>query len=301
MLSKTVEADTLPVRPVRSASFTPPARIGRLKGLPNLISIVLLTLITLPLLFIYVWLILISFGDEMVNGILPHGFTFQNWSFIWSELRINGMVYPSIWGIFANTLIIAVGSSVLEVSAGLMAGYVISRSNFPGKNGLLHSTILTHAFPAVTSLIASFYILNELGLINTLGGIILLKGFAGLGMSTWIIKGFFDEVPKELEWASSVDGSSRIKTFMAVYLPLVWPGIVAVSLFAFLSGWSEYIMVSVFLFDDNINTLSLIVRSLFSETSTESYGVVMAVGSFYMLPCLILYFFSQRALMRMKM
>ncbi|MZQ81029.1 ABC transporter permease subunit [Paenibacillus sp. 5J-6] len=301
MLSKTVEADTLPVRPVRSASFTPPARIGRLKGLPNLISIVLLTLITLPLLFIYVWLILISFGDEMVNGILPHGFTFQNWSFLWSELKINGMVYPSIWGIFANTLIIAVGSSVLEVSAGLMAGYVISRSNFPGKNGLLHSTMLTHAFPAVTSLIASFYILNELGLINTLGGIILLKGFAGLGMSTWIIKGFFDEVPKELEWASSVDGSSRIKTFIAVYLPLVWPGIVAVSLFAFLSGWSEYIMVSVFLFDDNINTLSLIVRSLFSETSTESFGVVMAVGSFYMLPCLILYFFSQRALMRMKM
>lgn len=301
MLSKTVEADTLPVRPVQSASFTPPAHIGRLKGLPNLLSIVLLTLITLPLLFIYVWLILISFGDEMVNGIVPYGFTFQNWSFLWSELRVNGMVYPSIWGIFANTLIIAVGSSVLEVSAGLMAGYVISRSNFPGKNGLLHSTMLTHAFPAVTSLIASFYILNELGLINTLGGIILLKGFAGLGMSTWIIKGFFDEVPKELEWASSVDGSSRIKTFVAVYLPLVWPGIVAVSLFAFLSGWSEYIMVSVFLFDDNINTLSLIVRSLFSETSTESYGVVMAVGSFYMLPCLILYFFSQRALMRMKM
>ncbi|MBW7457090.1 carbohydrate ABC transporter permease [Paenibacillus sepulcri] len=301
MPGKTVEAGTLPVRPVRSESFTPPVRIGRIRGLPNLLSIVLLTIVTVPLLFIYVWLILISFGGEMVNGIMPHGFTFQNWSFLWSELKVDGMVYPSIWGIFANTLIIAVGSSVLEVSAGLMAGYVISRANFPGKNGLLHSTMLTHAFPAVTSLIASFYILNELGLINTLGGIILLKGFAGLGMSTWIIKGFFDDVPKELEWASSVDGSSRIKTFVAVYLPLVWPGIVAVSLFAFLSGWGEYIMVSVFLFDDNINTLSLIVRSLFSETSTASYGVVMAVGSFYMLPCLILYFFSQRALMRMKM
>ncbi|MBO7747147.1 carbohydrate ABC transporter permease [Paenibacillus sp. MWE-103] len=298
MHDNTVRIDA---QPVRSEGFTPPARAGRLKGLPNLLSIAVLTLVTVPLLFIYVWLILISFGDKMVNGILPQGFTFRNWSFLWSELKVDGMVYPSIWGIFANTLIIAVGSSVLEVSAGLMAGYVISRSRFPGRNGLLHSTMLTHAFPAVTSLIASFYILNELGLINTLGGIILLKGFAGLGMSTWIIKGFFDDVPKELEWASSVDGGSRIRTFAAVYLPLVWPGIVAVSLFAFLSGWGEYIMVSVFLFDDDINTLSLIVRSLFSETSTASYGVVMAVGSFYMLPCLILYFFSQRALMRMKM
>jgi inositol-phosphate transport system permease protein len=270
--------------------------------LPNALSIALMTMTSLPLLLLYVWVVLISFSGELAGGIIPKSLSLENWSFLWSpNLEVNGAVYPNVWRMFGSTLIIALGTSVVEVAGSLMAGYVLSRGNFPGSRVLLQSTLLTHAFPAITGLIAAFYILNAVGLINTLTGIILLKAFGGMGMSTWIIKGFFDEVPKQLEWASNVDGSSRLQTFFQVYLPNVWPGVIAISLFAFLSGWGEYVMVSVFLFGDQTNTLSMVLRSMFTEEFNGSYGIVMALAVFYMLPCLILYAFSQQALMKMKM
>jgi inositol-phosphate transport system permease protein len=276
--------------------------LERLKlSLPNTLSILLMTITSIPLLFLYLWIVLISFSDGLVGGIIPTSFTLEHWSFLWSELEINGYVYPNIWKVFGSTLAIAIGSSFLEVTISLMAGYVLSKRSFKGKTVLLQSTLLTHAFPTITGLIAAFYILNAVGLMNTLTGIILLKGFAGVGMSTWIIKGFFDDVPKQLEWAADLDGSSRFQTFVKVYVPNVWPGIVAISLFAFLSGWGEYVMVSVFLFDDEITTLSMILKSLFSEEFTGSYSTIMALATFYMFPCLVLYFFSQKALMKMKM
>lgn len=287
----------------RGQAYPMQRRLGRIKqSLPNILSIALMTVTSVPLVLLYVWIVLISFSSELIGGIFPKSFSLQNWSFLWSpNLVMDGAVYPNVWSMFGSTLTIALGTSVVEVAGSLMAGYVLSRGNFPGSKFLLQSTLLTHAFPAITGMIAAFYILNAVGLVNTLTGIILLKAFAGMGMSTWIIKGFFDEVPKHLEWASSVDGSSRFQTFIQVYLPNVWPGVVAISLFAFLSGWGEYVMVSVFLFDDSTNTLPMILHSLFVEEFHGNYGIVMALAVFYMLPCLILYFFSQQALMKMKM
>lgn len=276
--------------------------LGRIKqGLPNAIAIILMTVTSVPLLLLYVWVVVISLSGDLIGGIIPRSFTLENWSFLWSpNIELEGAIYPNAWSLFGNTFTVAVGTMIVEVTASLMAGYVLSRGNFPGSTFLLQSTLLTHAFPAITGLIASFYILNAVGLINTLTGIILLKAFAGMGMSTWIIKGFFDEVPKRLEWAASVDGSSKLQTFFQVYLPNVWPGVTAIALFSFLSGWGEYIMMSVFLFDSEHSTLSVILRGMITEDFTGSYGVVMALATFYMIPCLILYFFSQKALMKMK-
>ncbi|NOU73558.1 ABC transporter permease subunit [Paenibacillus sp. LMG 31458] len=269
-----------------------------LQALPNGLAIAVMTAGSLPLLAIYVWMVLVSFSD---SGLIPTKFTLSHWSFLWSELNINGYVYPNVWVVFLNTLFIAVGTAVFEVAFSLMAGYAISQTKFPGRSILLQSTILTHAFPAITGLIAAFYILNTTGLLNTLTGIMALKILGGIPMSTWIIKGFFDEVPKELTWAAQTDGCGKFKIFYTVFLPKIWPGVAAISLFAFLSGWGEYVMVSVFIFDDKINTLSIIIKSLFNETSSASYGLVMALATFYMLPCVILYFFSQKALSNMKM
>ncbi|MEF3309945.1 MULTISPECIES: carbohydrate ABC transporter permease [Paenibacillus] len=269
-----------------------------LQSMPNVFSIALMAAGSLPLMAIYVWMVLVSFSD---SGLIPKNLTLENWSFLWSELNIDGYIYPSVWTIFLNTLFIATGTSIFEVLFALLAGYVISQTRFPGRTILLQSTLLTHAFPAITGLIAAFYILNTVGLLNTLTGIMILKVLGGIPMSTWIIKGFFDEVPRELTWASQADGCGRLKTFMTVFLPHIWPGVAAISLFAFLSGWGEYVMISVFLFDDSISTLSVVIKSLYNETSSASYGQVMALATFYMLPCVVLYFFSQKALMRMKL
>ncbi|UUZ80452.1 carbohydrate ABC transporter permease [Paenibacillus sp. P26] len=287
----------------RGQAYPMQRRLGRIKqSLPNILSIALMTVTSVPLVLLYVWIVLISFSSELIGGIFPKSFSLQNWSFLWSpNLVMDGAVYPNVWSMFGSTLTIALGTSVVEVAGSLMAGYVLSRGNFPGSKFLLQSTLLTHAFPAITGMIAAFYILNAVGLVNTLTGIILLKAFAGMGMSTWIIKGFFDEVPKHLEWASSVDGKQPISN--------VYPGISSECMagcrrhFAICVSerLGEYVMVSVFLFDDSTNTLPMILHSLFVEEFHGNYGIVMALAVFYMLPCLILYFFSQQALMKMKM
>ncbi|MED4779605.1 carbohydrate ABC transporter permease [Brevibacillus choshinensis] len=256
---------------------------------------------SLLLVSLYAGMVVYSFSE--LRGGIPAGISFENWRFLFERnLVIDNYHYPSIWSILLNTLLIAVGSMVVEVSISLFSGYALSKGNFPGKDFLIQSTLYTRALPAVTTLIASFYILKTMGLLDTYVGIILIKGLAEVGMSTWIIKGFFDELPKDIDWAASVDGSSKWRTFFRIYVPAIWPGIAAISLFAFLNGWGEYVMVSVLTFNDAKVTFPIILSTLMDteSTSTVSYGTIMAIATFYMLPALILYFFSQKYISKMK-
>lgn len=265
------------------------------------LCIFLLTVFSMLLVSLYAGMVVYSFSD--LRGGVPAGFTFEHWRFLFEKnVVIDTYQYPSIWSILLSTLLIAVGSMVVEVSISLFSGYALSKGNFPGKHFLIQSTLFTRAFPAVTSLIASFYILKTVGLLNTYTGIILIKGLAEVGMSTWIIKGFFDELPRDIDWAASVDGSSKWRTFFRIYVPAIWPGIAAISLFAFLNGWGEYVLVSVLTFDDAKVTFPIILNTLMDNESTSavSYGTIMAIATFYMLPALILYFFSQKYIARMK-
>ncbi|PAQ14039.1 hypothetical protein CD798_12190 [Bacillaceae bacterium SAOS 7] len=263
--------------------------------------ILLLLGLSVLLLSLYVGMMLYSVGD--IKGGKFTGFTLENWKFIFSpNLVIENNVYPGVWKIFLNTLIIALGSMFIEVAISVFSGYALAKGTFPGKEFLIQSTLFSRVIPSITTLIASFYILKTVGLLDTMIGIILIKGFAEVGMSTWIMKGFFDEIPKDLDFAAEIDGSSMIKRFFSIYVPIVWPGIAAVSLFAFLNGWGEYVIVSVFTYDDAKITLPIILNTLIDteSTATINYGMIMALATFYMLPAIGLYLFSQKYISKMK-
>lgn len=266
---------------------------------PSVLALVAMLCATAPLLLLYLWMFLSSFGEDFSSGIIPRRWTLEHWSFLTGPLNLEGFTYPSVWVILRNSLQLALTISIIEVIIAVAAAYAISRLEIPGRQTLLYSAVLSHAFPPIVGLLASFYLLHVIGLLGTLGGVILLKLLGNIPMSVWIMKGFFDKVPHEIEWAGALDGASRTQVLRRIVVPTVMPGIVAIAIFAFLSGWGEYVMISVFIFDSALFTFPVVLQLLFEDTATGSYGVLMALATFYMLPCLLFYVFAQRSLMRL--
>lgn len=265
-----------------------------------MIAYIVLGITTLPILMMYIWLVLNSFSEEMKFGFIPVDFTIENWRFLWSDIKQGGKVFPSIWTATWNSLFFSAMITLLEVAIGLMAGYALARLSFPGRQRLMQMTLLLHAFPSVALLIAVFYILNFLGLYDSLWGVILVKTALQVPMTAWIIKGFFDEVPWDVEWAGLIDGCSRLKVWYQIVLPLVKPGIAAVTIFSFLSGWSEFLLLYSFIVSDENVTLSAYLQRLISDPNMINYGLLSAVSLFYMLPIIVLFITTQKSLLQVS-
>ncbi|REJ26437.1 carbohydrate ABC transporter permease [Caldibacillus debilis] len=284
--------------PVSQPVFTAAERWK--KRLPYVIAYGVLALTTLPVIFMYAWLILRSFSDKIVYGIIPVDFSLENWRFLWSNIDQRGSELPSIWTATRNSFLFAGTLTVLEVMIGTMAGYAMSRMEFPGRQSLLKVTLLLHAFPSVSLLIAVFYILNFMGLYDSIFGVVLVKTALQIPMTAWIVKGFFDDVPWDLEWAGLIDGCGRLKVWFSIVLPYIRPGIAAVSIFSFLSGWSEFLLLYTFVISDENITLASYLQRLISDPNTVNYGLLSAVSLFYMIPVLLFFIFTQKSLMQMS-
>lgn len=258
----------------------------------------ILLLASLPLVLIYLWLILSSLSERVAYGVIPTGFTLRNWRFLWEAVSVAGNTFPSIWQITFNTLVLALGLVVVEVLFSTMAAYALARFSFTGRERLLQSTILLHAFPSGALLIAFYYVLRLFGLLDTLAGVLLLKVAVDLPMNIWVMKGFFDTVPWNLEWAALIDGGTRFTAWRRILLPLVRPGIAAVATLSFLSGWSEFLFAHTFIFDKRFLTLSSFLKALTGDMQGVDYGLLTAVGTFQMLPILLFFALTQKTLMK---
>ncbi|MGG5252658.1 carbohydrate ABC transporter permease [Neobacillus sp. SM06] len=270
------------------------------KKMPYILSFGMLAITTLPIILMYLWLLVSSFSEQMKYGFIPVKFTLENWQFLWSDVKFGGSTLPSIWTATWNSFLFSGSLTVLEVLIGVMAGYALARIEFPGRQTLMKTTLLLHAFPSVALLIAVFYILNFLGLYDSLWGVVLVKTALQIPMTAWIIKGFFDEVPWDVEWAGMIDGCSRFKVWYTIVLPLIKPGIAAVSIFSFLSGWSEFLLIYSFILSDSNVTLSSYLQKLISDPNMVHYGLLSAVSLFYMVPVLIFFIFTQNSLMQVS-
>lgn len=159
-------------------------------------------------------------------------------------------------------------------------------------------TIVLHAFPSVTLLIAIFFVLRTLGLYDRLLGVILVKVALELPLGIWLMKGFFDTVSWDVEMAALVDGCSRFRIWLRIMLPLIKPGIAALAIFAFISGWNEFLLPYIFLPTSTNQTLSVFLQGLSGDIGRVDYGLLTAVGLFYALPTLLFFIFTQRYLLR---
>jgi inositol-phosphate transport system permease protein len=273
--------------------------VRRSRNWRSAVPYVLLVLATSPIIVLYGWLLYSSFFPR-VEGLRPVGaFTLDNWRFLWAPDTVQQLQNkPAIIPLTLNTFVFAASTSALVLLVSSMAGYALSRIQFAGRRTFLGGVLLLHSFPSLILLIGTFIVLRQLGLYDQLLGVILVKASFELPFGIWIMKGFFDTVPWELEMAALVDGAGRITTWRRVVMPLVKPGLLALGLLAFVQGWNEFFLPFVFMPSGTQATLAMLVRSILGEGRFVDYGVLTAIGLFYVLPVLAVFLFAQEHLMK---
>ncbi len=232
-----------------------------------------------------------------------------NYRFLWNpnlveELRGPATArgqFPWVWDAFANSLMLATVQTVLVLTVSTLAGYYLSRFQFPGRAGFLQGLLVLHAFPAMTLVIPIFLLMYWSGLLDTLTGVILVIATLELPFSIFVMKGFFDAVPWDIEMSAMTDGATRRQAFVRVVLPQVKVGMLAVGVFAFIKGWEEYVFVRTLLFEKSNWVMSLYIFYVSEDIMGVDYGIVAAVAVFYILPSLLLYLFCQKFLVQMTL
>ncbi|MGO7155654.1 carbohydrate ABC transporter permease [Rhizobium leguminosarum] len=252
-----------------------------------------LTIVSLPLLLMYVYLFLDTVTVKQADALLPSGLTLDHWRFLWQTTEGKA----NIWQVTVNTLLFAACTTSLVLIVSSMAGYVLSRLNVPGRGFFLAGVMVLHAFPSVTLIIAIFIVLQMIGLYNSLIGVILVKAAIDLPLGIWLMKGFYDTVPWEIEMAGVVDGASRFRVWRSLVLPQVKPGIMALGLFSFLSGWGEFILPQVLAPGNQVQVLSVYLAAFLADDNNYDFNMFKAVGVFYLVPVLIVYALFNKYLM----
>ncbi len=232
----------------------------------------------------------------------------DNWRFLWNsniadELKgaagVGGK-YPSVWTAFGNSLFLAGMQMLLVVLVSTFCGYYLSRFDFRGRGSYLKGLLVLHAFPAMTLIIPIFLLMHWIGLLDTLTGVILVVVALELPFAIFVMKGFFDAVPWDIEMSAMADGASRRQAFFLVVLPQVKVGMLAVAVFAFLRGWEEYVFVRTLLFEKSNWTMSLYLFWMSEDVMGTDYAMVSAIGVFYVLPSIVLYTICQKYLTQMS-
>lgn len=252
-----------------------------------------LAIVSAPLVLMYAYLFIDTVTDSAAGSLLPNEFTLRHWDFLWQTRPGK----PSIWLVALNTLVFATSTTLIVLAVSSTAGYVLSRLNLPGRGFFLAGVMVLHAFPSVTLIIAIFLVLQMVGLYNSLAGVILVKAALDMPLGIWLMKGFYDTVPWEIEMAGVTDGASRFTVWRRLVLPQVMPALAALGLFAFLSGWSEYILQQVLAPASNVQVLSVYLAGLIADDNNFDLNLFKAVGVFYIVPVLILFLFFQKHLM----
>ncbi len=273
--------------------------------------VAVLLLASAPLVLAYSTLVLTSFADTIVsNPWVRVDWTIENWlRFFRGELSPTaaqvytpGDILRFIW----NTFFVAAGVTLVVLAASVTSAYAFSRMSFRGRVTGLKGLLMLHAFPGV-ALIVGVYTMyiwlldaipKDYRLAYSFAFVIIARASLEIPMAIWILKGFFDRVPWELEWAVIIDGGSRWTALRHAVLPLVKPGIAAVAIFAFLAGWEDLIYVMVFLPPEE-KTLATYIESQLAGGSLEtSYlPIVAAAGTLYLLPTILFFVTTQRLLL----
>ncbi|MBA2724601.1 MAG: carbohydrate ABC transporter permease [Actinobacteria bacterium] len=198
---------------------------------------------------------------------------------------------------FMNSVLVSTTTTVIGLLVAIPAAYAFSRFRFPGRNLLFFAVLVRNMFPVVVFLIPLFLLMKQFGLINTYWSLILTYLTFGLPLSIWLLKGFYDNIPPELERAARIDGATRFRAFWSIVMPLSTSGIIATGIFTFIGAWNEYVYAATFLNNDRLKTLQPGLQKFFGEFSNNWPGL-MAAQFVSSVPIVILFLVLQKYFVR---
>ncbi|MEE2747483.1 MAG: sugar ABC transporter permease [Candidatus Thermoplasmatota archaeon] len=203
----------------------------------------------------------------------------------------------SFWIWMRNSLIVSLGTTLMGLALAVPAAYAFSRFRFGGREGSMFAFLLVQMFPGIIILVPYFMVMKSLGLLNTSLGLILAYSVTALPLCVWMLKGFFDTVPRELEEAALLDGCNQFQVFWKVILPLSLPAVAVTALFSFLAAWNEYLLALTFNTSNEMYTLPVGLASLISSTG-QAWGDFAAASLLVSIPVVILFIVFQKFLIQ---
>ena len=203
----------------------------------------------------------------------------------------------SFWVWMRNSLVVSLGTTVLGLTMAVPAAYAFSRFRFSGREQSMFAFLLVQMFPGIIILVPYFMVMKSLGLLNTSLGLILAYSVTALPLCVWMLKGFFDTVPRELEEAALLDGCNQFQVFWKIVLPLSLPAVAVTALFSFLAAWNEYLLALTFNTSNEMYTLPVGLASLISSTG-QAWGDFAAASILVSLPVVILFIVFQKFLIQ---
>jgi N,N'-diacetylchitobiose transport system permease protein len=263
------------------------------KSLPQRIGLGVVGVITAFLFgFPTYWLITTSFKtpSEVLSpayDLIPLSITFDNFT--------SALTKPGFGTFLTNSLIVTLGAVVTALIAGLLAAVPLARMKFRGRKGFLMLVLVAQLAPIEALLIPLYLLMRDAGLLNQLPSLLLVYMVLTLPFTAWMLYGFINGIPIELEEAAMIDGCGRWTAFRRVTLPLLGPALVATSVFSFITAWNEYLFALVLMRDQDMQTLPVWL-STFRTAFSVDWGGIMAASVIYAVPALIFFLIVQRKL-----
>lgn len=217
--------------------------------------------------------------------IIPKTVTFEYFSRI--------LASPQYQRYFLNSTVLALASLGLALVLGSLAAYGFSRYKLPGGKAMLMGILALLMLPQVTLIVPYFRLAHLAGLYDTLPGLIIVNTTFLLPMSTWLLKGYFDSLPEELEEAAMVDGCVRVQAMWKIVLPLATPGLIGVGAFVVIESWNEYLLPVVLTETPRAQTLTVGLAAFFGQYVRDWNGI-MALSTLASLPLVAIFVLLQR-------
>lgn len=195
-----------------------------------------------------------------------------------------------------NSVIVVSIAVVMAIVLGLFAAAALSRFRFRGRRSILVLILVVQMLPATALLIPLFLIFNSLGLLGTYWGLALAYMSFTLPFSIWVMRGFFVAIPVEVEEAAQIDGASTWQILTRILFPLVAPGVISTSIFAFIVAWNDYLVAYTFMKDESMYTLPIWLASFSTPTYGTDFGGQMAASVLFALPVVVFFMIIQRNL-----
>jgi len=258
-----------------------PGRIGKM---------VFLSIMTFATLYPVLWVIKMALTSSQGFDASPVPFpsdpTLDNFEHVLFELPFFNWLF--------NSLVVSVATTLLGVFLACTSAYALSRFRFPGRVPAMLSFLVTQMFPGVLMMIPLYLIMDTLGLLNQLLGLVLVYSTTAIPFCVWMLKGYFDTIPKELEEAALMDGASTGTIFWRIILPLSLPAVAVTALFSFMTAWNEFILAAVFMNEDKY-TLPVGLQRLVGQFGTD-WGYFAAGAILVSIPVMSLFFALQKSL-----
>lgn len=278
----------------------------RREGFPHLPLHVLLVLFTLFTIYPILWVVTIAFSgrQNLAIATLPADPTWTDrlraitpWPEVWSFSNFTSVMTDQPFARWIlNSTIIAVGTTVVGVFLACTAAYAFSRFKFPGQRTGMMAFLVSQMFPGTLMLIPLFIILVQwLGLGSSRMGLIIVYATTSIPFSVWMLKGYFDTIPKDLEEAALIEGASVGKIFWSIILPLAKPAVAVTALFSFMTAWNEFILAATFMDQEAMYTAPVGLR-FFVGGFSQQWGYFAAGSIIVSVPVVFLFLFLQKYL-----